>query len=70
MEERGWFSSYGRSREGKKKRRGVKRLGYLVQDLHMVMVEKLCISISNGPMSSGAGPDWESRDCIHCVVCL
>lgn len=37
-------------------------------DLHMVTVEMLCISISNGPRGSGAGPDRESRDCIQCVV--
>ncbi len=35
----------------------------------MFTVEMLCISISNGPMSFGAGPDWESLDCIHCIVC-
>lgn len=41
MEERGWFSSYDRSSEEKKEKR--KEV-----DLHMVTVETLCISISNG----------------------
>jgi len=58
VEERGWFSSYGRSSEE------IKKKGKEV-DPHMGTVETLSV----GSRGSGAGPGRESRDCIHRVVC-